>query len=361
MQSITSKVKKTLISHAPAVSKVIPGSPRVIQNFYRRSQRASFTTRKVISWLAASKQRRAKSPFFILANYLDPHHPYEAPRGYRYRYTPRRIPGIDWQAISRFNANPYLCMTEAKYFDSNLFEVLSALYDAEIYYLDRQLGRLFAYMKRQGILDKTLVILLSPHGENLGEHGLGGHQACLYEPIIHIPLIMRCPNVVPTGMRVQSLVQLTDILPTVLDLIDFNADNLRLQGISLSRMHSNRIQRDFAIAEWEGGVPALLEGMPETSALQFAVARCRRALRMLREGDYKYIWASDGREELFNLADDPKELRNLASQEPERVWAMARRLKDLQGSYTHPTKLVPTHNDVEETILNDLRALGYRI
>jgi choline-sulfatase len=197
-------------------------------------------------------------------------------------------------------------------------------------------------MKRQGILDKTLVILLSPHGENLGEHGLGGHQACLYEPIIHIPLIMRCPNVVPTGMRVQSLVQLTDILPTVLDLIDFNADNLRLQGISLSRMHSNRIQRDFAIAEWEGGVPALLEGM-------------------LREGDYKYIWASDGREELFNLADDPKELRNLASQEPERVSAMARRLKDLQGSYTHPTKLVPTHNDVEETILNDLRALGYRI
>ena len=360
LQNITSKVKRTLTSHAPTISKVIPKSPRVIDNIYRRSQRAGFTTRKVISWLAASRQSKDKSPFFLLANYIDPHHPYEAPRGYRYRFSRHKTSVSDWQIVSRFNANPYLYMAESENVSPNVFKLLSELYDAEIYYLDRQLGRLFAYMRGQGILDKTFVILISPHGENLGEHDLGGHQGCLYEPIVHIPLIMRCPNVVSAGVRVHSLVQLTDVLPTLLDLVGFDGNNLTLQGTSLLRMQSDGMQREFAVAEWEGWVPELLQEAPESSAQQLAIERCRRVLRMLRQDDYKYIWASDGHEELFNLADDPRELCNLIADEPRRARTMARRLRELLGTDTH-RKTVFTDEKVEEAILNDLRALGYRI
>ncbi len=240
------------------------------------------------------------------------------------------------------------------------FEVLKALYDAEIHYVDKELGRLFAHMRKLDILDRTLVIILSPHGESFGEHGQCVHGGSLHEPIVHVPLIARCPGAVPAGLRVRSLVQVTDILPTVLELVGRGTDGLMLQGHSLLPMEPDRTYREYVIAENEALILKKLHNLEKLREF------FTHAQRIFREGDYKYMYDSDVRDDndhnemLFNLATDPDELHNLVAEEPERARAMAARLEKWLNSFEHRTG-EPEPEKIEEHILEDLRAGGYRV
>ncbi len=328
------------------------------------------TTRRVVQWLDA--HGRSKQPFFMLVHYKNMHHPYEAPHPYTYRYVSPRAPGVDWRRIRWISTNPHLYMYGNIKATPQDFEVLKALYDAEIHYADKHLGQLFAHMRKLGILDQTLIIILSPHGESFGEHGQNAHCDNLYEPIVHVPLIVRCPGIAPAGLRVRSLVQLTDILPTVLEFVGRGTDGLMLQGHSLLPIEPDRTYREYIIAEREAYFPTFSDS-PKNAEQQFErFKRAQRlAQRMICQGDYKYIgeykfdYGSDGSEygtseELFNLATDPDELHNLVAEQPERASAMAARLEQWVGSFEHRTG-EPEPERIEEHILEDLRAGGYRI
>lgn len=212
--------------------------------------------------------------------------------------------------------------------------VMRALYDAEVHYLDTQHIRLlFTALRKLELLDRTVVVV-SLHGENLGEHGLLSHVACLYEPLVHIPLILRYPDAVPANLRVKSLVQLTDIVPTPLALSGVDCEGLELQGTSLLPLEAQRSYRSYAVAEWGGGGFTRTD-MAEDIRLyhdkQEIYQKLTRKLTMLRVGDYKYIGASDGSEELFNLRSDPHELTNLAGSELPRIAQMAAHLKGFKA------------------------------
>jgi hypothetical protein len=100
------------------------------------------------------------------------------------------------------------------------------------------LNRLLGELKARGALDNTVVIVTSDHGEQFGEHGLFLHGNSLYQPLLHVPLVIRYPPAVPPGVRVASRATLRDLSATVLDLLKGPGTDAR-PGLSLSRYWSN--------------------------------------------------------------------------------------------------------------------------
>ncbi len=99
------------------------------------------------------------------------------------------------------------------------WQILKSLYDGETACLDQRIGILFDYLKEGGHLDNTLFIITSDHGDLLERKGMIGHHLALFDDLIHTPLIVRWPGVVPAGERFEGFVQICDWLPTFLDII----------------------------------------------------------------------------------------------------------------------------------------------
>jgi len=184
------------------------------------------------------------------------------------------------------------------------------------------------------ILDNTLLIITSDHGEEFGEHGLVGHELCIYDTLLHVPLIIRYPGLVEAGLRVEEQVQLTDLFPTILDIVGINWNGEeQLQGQSLVR-DGQQPEHAFAIAEYELHYQALslLKGTG-FAQLFTDVNKWARRLKTIRTEEYKYIWASDGRDELYNIREDPGELNNLIQVEPEKAAELKALLKEWLNSF----------------------------
>jgi arylsulfatase A-like enzyme len=309
--------------------------------------------RQVTEWLEAEGRRR--EPFFLLIHIQEMHHPYLAPGPQRYRYIDRNAPGVDWDLVRRINVNPYLFVTGRVSPGPAELAALGALYDAEVRYTDGLFGGILDTLRLQGLFDNTVVAALSPHGENLGDHGLGEHQGCLYETLVQVPMIVRYPEKVPAGRRVAGLTQITDVFPTLLELAGAEpvAD---LQGWSLPFEGGGR---DAVYAEQQGNRVRQLEEVAGP-ADRPVIERFGRSLRMVRVGDFKYIHASDGTGELYDLAADPGELDNLAPSQPERAREMAARLDSFLDTL-HQRSGAAHPEQVDRSVIEELRSLGYRI
>src|SRR6185369_6882611 len=106
-------------------------------------------------------------------------------------------------------------------------------YDDEILHNDKSFELLAGKMKELGILDNTLIIVVSDHGEEFWDHGWTAHGHSVYQELTHAALLMWNPKLLPTARRVKEPVQLIDIMPTVLDLLGLPPPNL-IQGQSLA-------------------------------------------------------------------------------------------------------------------------------
>lgn len=228
--------------------------------------------------------RPADRPFFAFVNFYDAHRPYLPPPPYDRMFVP---PGTA--------PDPRLQRT-AKRGDADRVEKTTwavNAYDGGLAWLDSQLGLLFADLARRGLLDSTLVIITSDHGEEFGEHGLFDHGNSLYRQALQVPLVLRLPGAVPAGMRVAAPVSLRDLPRTVLALVDPPAAGT-FPGQSLTRHF---------------GDPAL----PQDSLL----AAVRKAIRQP-----DFYPASQGN--LLSLVDDSlRYIRNLGTGE-ERLYDFVR-------------------------------------
>lgn len=170
-----------------------------------------------------------------------------------------------------------------------------APYDGEIAYADEIVGRLVRYLKAHQLYDRSTVVLLSDHGEGLGDHGEQEHGLFLYDEAIHVPLIVKLPGNEHGGRRVADVVSHVDIVPTILDLVKAPApDNLR--GRSLTPLLD--------------GTGPLPEQAVYSEAMYGRYHFGWSELTALTDGRYRYIKAP--REELYDLARDPHERHNLA-------------------------------------------------
>jgi arylsulfatase A-like enzyme/tetratricopeptide (TPR) repeat protein len=240
-------------------------------------------------WLAGV----AAQPFFFLYHLYEPHTPYAAPADLRSRF-----------------ANPY---------------------DAEIAAADRCVADLLAELATLGVEKRALVVLLSDHGEGLGEHGEQEHGILLYREDLQVPLVVRLPGDRRAGARVATPVELVDVLPTILDLVGVAAP----AGLAGRSLFAGPLAADRALYA-ETFYPRLHLGWSELTSVV--------------RGDRHAILGPDP--ELYDLARDPGELANLRDSE-RRTFA---ELRDLDHAARRPLN-APMAED-SETVAK-LTALGY--
>ncbi len=151
-------------------------------------QYAPRTTSLLSGWLET--RRSDRRPFFAFVNLMAAH----LPRYPRSGYSSTKWSDDVLERIEPVNIVPERFYLPQYQLSPIELRVMAEMYEAEISYLDDHVGHIIAFLDKQGTLDNTIVILTSDHGENFGEHGFIEHQFCLYNTLIHIPLIIRFPQ-----------------------------------------------------------------------------------------------------------------------------------------------------------------------
>jgi arylsulfatase A-like enzyme len=318
--------------------------------------------------------RRLEEPFFIYLHYLDPHAPYR-PRSDALASLGMQPHG---ESVALYEeVVPELARLRSGGFGPGdpRFEDLVARYDAEIRTTDAALRALVEGLERQGVLDRTLIIVTADHGEEFLEHDYVEHGWTLYDEVIRVPLIFHAPGVIePARTRVGA--SHVDIVPTVLDLLGVDVATEASDGRRLF---------DYAA----GGLAPTLEDRAQIAEL---ILPERQILRAVVTGRWKYITSHQSvpagersahdveaavagsaggsgpviREELYDLDRDPGERRNLLlagdDSEAARVRArLARQLHDLRArsAAETTTRLPGKHLDVSPEDRAHLETLGY--
>jgi arylsulfatase A-like enzyme len=236
---------------------------------------------------------------------------------------------------------------------------MRGVYDAAVRDLDTATGDLLDDLKARGDLDNTLVVIVSDHGEALGEHRLMEHRYNVYEPLVHVPLVVSHPTKVTPG-RVATRVSTVDVFGTVLDAA----------GIPMPR---NPAVRSTSLLAAQRPVGAVFVQMldPFASSLSkvrsvwpdLDTSRLTRTYGVVYDGDTKFIRCSDGAHELYDLLADPGEARNLFAEQPERAEALLQRLDGFEAglpTYTpSPRRGRKSKAAMTEAARSELQALGY--
>ncbi len=297
--------------------------------------------------------------YFAFINLMDAHLPYHPPKQYRDEFAP----GVDATSVCQ-NSKEYNC--GARDIDDDEWEAIRGLYDAEIRHIDAELTRLFAWMRANDEWDDTLVIVCADHGELHGEHGLYGHEFCIYEPLINVPLLVKSPALRPTRRDVQ--IELQDLYHTVLDATDTQPapDAVPLDPTrSLLSEDSHETERDYAFVEYYQPVVELQQLESKAEAADITLNKDSRfysRMRASRTPNAKYIENERIPDEFYNLTDDPHETTNrLATDEEtaaeyhDALAAFTDRVGAEWGAVTTDDVLA----DMSGSAQNRLRDLGY--
>jgi choline-sulfatase len=280
-----------------------PSDSSQSKHWGRVERRGDDVVRRAEAWMDGHTMK----PRFVWVHLYDPHDPYEPPPPFAQMYKDR-------------------------------------LYDGEIAYADSALGHLLKYLKRQNRYNHALIVVVGDHGEGLGDHGEQTHGIFLYDATTHVPLLMKLPVNEPgqtasprAPVVVAAQVPTTDILPTVLDLLDIAAP---------AALAKRSLRGEFA-EEKEND--RLVFGETDYP-LRFGWA----PLRAVRSSGFKFIEAP--RPELYDLGKDPGELKN--EYEPWNPTVQHLRT-ELTSSAMRPPRTSASSGAASSKTLNELRALGY--
>lgn len=302
----------------------------------QRDKGAQLTNEKIKTWL--TEFRDQKAPFFLFVNYMEAHEPYRPP----YPYDRRFIDGPAGAQRVSYIHNKQAILSAPEHRRQAELGILQALYDGELSYLDHRIGELVQFIESNGILDESVLVITSDHGDSLGEHNHLGHRLSLYEPLVRVPLIIRYPRCFQPGERIAQQVSLIDLYPTFLELAGADTGQEAAQNDFHSLVTSTQDKaRPFTIAE--NTAPKSLNSVVS---------------RMLRTERYKYIWQSDGQHELYDLVHDPAELNNLVTIKPDVTREMATQLEQWERSH-EGYDIVSGKAEYDDTLVEHLRALGY--
>ncbi len=229
----------------------------------------------------------------------------------------------------------------------------SDIYDNSIRWVDRVLASLIRALDLRGLRDKTLIVVAADHGEAFDEHGREGHARDVYSEVTTTPFVLSLPFRLQPGLVVETPTENVDIWPTLLDLLGLPA----LEGTD----GRSRLPEILAAAR---GEPALPRDGPRFAHIDLSWGRSAqppRPMVAVSEGPYRLVHrAQAGNAELYDLASDPREQREIGAEEPEVLG----RLRALAEAYLErPPAPWQTAPDVElgEAELEQLRALGYAV
>lgn len=299
-------------------------------------------------------------PFFVFVNLIEPHSPYNSSRQFRDRFlTDPAIP---------LEANQWRdYYVGRRTFSEAEIAHLNELYDAELLFTDHVVGGMVDALRELGLLDGTVFVVTSDHGENIGDHGHMDHVFSLYETTTRIPLLVRYPSRFAPGSTVESPVQLTDVFPTILALAGIDDAEHPSHGRSLlGELPPDR----EVLCEYYYPRQAIKGYRRLDDRTSPRLAPYLRRTRSITAGGMKLVWGSDGRSELYDLRDDPDEVVDIIDSpgHSEIARALTERLTDLvDGHYrARPDTLheLGAKSDEPNQQLNEatreaLRSLGY--
>lgn len=272
-----------------------------------RQRSGERTMNRVLHWLDVRTELASPPPFFLWVHLFDPHAPYEPP-----------------EADAKLSATPY---------------------DGEIASVDRQIGRLVKALESNGVLDDTILVFTSDHGESLGEHREATHGMFIYESTQRVPLIFRYPRKLVAGRVYEGPARSVDIMPTILGLAEKKP--AATQGADLSEAFASGSPSDSVVQYSESFHPELMYGMAR--------------LEGVRQGAWTYIRAP--RRELYDRRTDPGEAHNLL--EGGGSSAANTRALELEAALTKVIEdskrfaLVAEANPLDPQTVAMLQSLGY--
>ncbi|SFK65179.1 Arylsulfatase A [Halogranum rubrum] len=309
---------------------------------------AARTTEWVQEWLQTRSQDR---PFFLFGNYLEPHLEYQPPKSYAQQHLPDDVSYDEAMAIPQ---NPWRYLTNQLSLSERDFEILRGLYKAELSYLDSHIGALCETLRATDQWENTLFVIVGDHGENIGEHGLMDHQYGLFDTLLHVPLVITGGSFTNGGQRDQ-LVQLLDVVPTLLDETDLAAPALRDQLAGTSLPHPSEQGRTHVFAEYKAPQPT-----PETIEQRVGdphdvMSTYDRALHAVRTTEHKLVRDSRGETELYDVTDGESELS--CSNHPTTTAQLNSKLEQWQSSLDSAESATQVKPD--ENTAQILDALGY--
>ena len=277
-------------------------------------RRGRETTDRVLDWLRGRDPTR---PFFLWVHYFDPHSPYDPPEPYRSRFLSTTDPGSRQWVVD--------------------------LYDGDVRYADEELGRLLHGLEEFVPGRERLTIVTADHGEGLWDHGVLEHGIFLYEEMVRVPLIVHWPGRIPAGRRIAGLAGGIDLLPTTLGLLGIPPDPADPRGLDLS---------------------AVLRGAAEIDPDRPLFLQRRQHLRVagpkqaVRWRSWKLIESpAEIGLELYDLAHDPGELRNLAGLRDDVVRALQPRLTGWRNRLVRREQV--EDGSLSAEVRHRLEALGY--
>ncbi|WP_271274507.1 alkaline phosphatase family protein [Aliamphritea hakodatensis] len=271
------------------------------------------------------------APWFIHLSWIKPHPPFVAPEPYNSMYDPADVdmpvrhgsigqemeqhPYVDFYLRNALAQDKYWNVIDGKGLGPDMPEKelrqLRATYYGLISEVDAQFGELYAFLAEHQLLENTLIVFSSDHGEQLGDHYLSDKQG-FFDQSYHIPLIIRAPGNewdAGRGRQVSRFTENIDIMPTVLNLLGADIP-LQCDGYSLQPFLAGQTNISWrSAAHWEHDFRDIVSGGPE-SQLGLNLDEC--SLAVIRDEEFKYVHFNQLPPLLFDMQADPGELNNLA-------------------------------------------------
>jgi arylsulfatase A-like enzyme len=298
-------------------------------------------------------------PFFAFLNYIESHFPYNVlPPEERDRFVPE---GTDEDAMRRSSD----AVIGAQLFGDPVSEenrsLVRDLYDAGIRYEDTMVERALDALRQRDALDRTVVIVVSDHGELFGELGLYGHLVSMSECLLHVPLIIRYPPRVPAGQRLQTPVSTTGVFSTALDLLGIPPPENAQAASFAPTFEGNTAAASSPLLSEQHKFKGMLPG---TYKEQGPFDRLGVRYRAFEEDGWKLVEDSEGNRWLFRPEEDPEETKDLAGAHPDRVARLASTretvTRGLGLGALDAEKLGPGgHIELDPAARERLKVLGY--
>ena len=258
---------------------------------------------------------KSRKPFLLFLRHMDPHSPYLPPAPYERAF----YHGNETDPDNR-SMDPVMAFRPFRDFFASWMppgitdkDYIIAQYDGAVAYMNACIQTLFHQLESLGILDDTIVVINSDHGETLYDHDCYFDHHGIYDNTLHVPLIIRYPAKVPAGLRVPGYNQHKDLLPTILELADIDPGDYQMDGRSLMQ---------------------LVRGEVTSFESEIYLTECTWMRKHgWRTPEWKLIEALEPDfhfkppVELYNLIQDPEENHNLAESEPELVAALRARMQ----------------------------------
>lgn len=310
-------------------------------------------------------------PFFLYLHTMEPHKSYSTPPGLisqfghvgpfkkkefgEIRWQYNQATAMDWvlkQPIGT-TENTRVQKQAMDYFEA-IEESINVLYDASVLWADENISNIVDILKEQGIWDRAIFILLSDHGEEIGDHGGWFHDQSVYEELIRVPLIIHFPSNKFAGQRIDTDVSLIDLMPTIFDYLgrsDLCAD---CRGSSLMGLLDGSKQRQ--------------QGELSVNAVRINQKKYYRPWKEsrgdvnvgVRQDKWKAIWNDDLQSiELYDLRTDPGEQKDLSGQHAELTRRLGDQIQDWLKVCLSNQKDVDRVGELDEETKQELRSLGY--